>query len=410
MPPPPKLAAALLLSLTAGHAHAAPPTVLYNFDNGTGWAPYGSLLAVTSDRLYGTTFVGGTHNDGIVFELSAASASSSVWTETVLTSFNNATIGEYPNGNLIADHLGNLYGTLYEGTASGFGAVFQLSPPAAANAPWTETTLVTFTGANGQYPLGSLIRMSGKYYGTTYQGGVSGNGIVFELAPPSAGHPAWSETVLTSFTGTNGQYPLGSLIADSAGNLYGTTERGGSSNDGTVFKLAPPISPQTAWTESVLFTFTGTNGEFPHGSLIKDSAGNFYGTTGNGGGTSCYQGCGTVFELSPPVAPQTAWTQTILTAFTGTNGEIPEGSLVADSAGNLYGTTSAGGADSNGTVFKLARPTVSHPTWITSVLTSFNGTNGAAPAGSLIIIGGKLFGTAVGGGPCNCGTVYKLAR
>jgi uncharacterized repeat protein (TIGR03803 family) len=155
--------------------------------------------------------------------------------------------------------------------------------------------------------------------------------------------------VLQSFNGTNGQFPQAGLLADGAGNLYGTTQQGGANSDGVVFELSPPAAGKKAWTETLLQSFDGTNGQFPQARLLADVAGNLYGTTQQGGSHSV----GVVFELSPPAAGKRAWTETLLQSFDGTNGQFPQARLIADVAGNLYGTTQQGGSHSVGVVFKL---------------------------------------------------------
>jgi uncharacterized repeat protein (TIGR03803 family) len=215
--------------------------------------------------------------------------------------------------------------------------------------------LHAFSGADGEAPVAGLIAdIAGNIYGTTLFGGggncSSGCGTVFELSPPAAGQTAWIETVLHAFNGTDGDLHYAGVIADSAGNLYGTTAYGGPlHNDGVVFELSPPGAGQTAWTETVLFAFQGTDGQFVHAGLIVDGARNLYGMTGGGGKA----GGGVVFKLSPPVAGQTAWTKTVLHAFNGADGGDPLAALIADSTGNLYGTTYSGGAHGAGVVFEL---------------------------------------------------------
>ncbi|MGH9205494.1 MAG: choice-of-anchor tandem repeat GloVer-containing protein, partial [Acidimicrobiales bacterium] len=258
----------------------------------------------------------------------------------------------------IADSSGNLYGTTFQGgvvggctDGLGCGTVFRLSPGG------TETVLHAFTfSSEGYGPNGPLIAdSSGNLYGTTYSDGASGNGVVFKLTPGG------TYTVLHTFTGgSDGANPAGDLIADSSGNLYGTTRGGGASGSGcggfgcgTVFKLSP------GGTLTVLYSFTGgSDGEGPVGNLIADSKGNLYGTTLLGGGPGCGQfglGCGVVFKLSP------SGTETVLHIFTGgSDGGAPFAGLIADSSGNLYGTTFQGGALTAcngvgcGVVFKLA--------------------------------------------------------
>jgi len=178
-----------------------------------------------------------------------------------------------------------------------------------------------------------------------------GRGVVFELSPPTLGQTAWTETALYAFHGVHdGYYPSASLIADGSGNLYGTTVQGGASGDGIAFELSPPANGGTKWNETVLYTFSGAGGEFPGGGLLADGTGNLYGTASSGG-----SGTGVVFKLSPPPEGQMAWTETVLYTFGDRerDGYYPSASLIADGSGNLYGTTAQGGSHSDGTVFKL---------------------------------------------------------
>ena len=243
--------------------------------------------------------------------------------------------GSEPFAGLIADSSGNLYGTTQSGGASGgHGVVFKLSPSG------TETVLHTFTGgSDGGIPRAGLIAdTGGNLYGTTAGGGASNAGTVFKLSPSG------TETVLYSFTGSDGSGPFAGLIADSSGNLYGTTQSGGASGGhGVVFKLSP------GGTETVLYSFTGgSDGGTPRAGLIADSSGNLYGTTQFGGPGCGGVGCGVVFKLSP------SGTETVLYSFTGSDGSGPFPGLIADSSGNLYGTTLSGGASGgHGVVFKL---------------------------------------------------------
>jgi uncharacterized repeat protein (TIGR03803 family) len=364
-------------------------SVLYSFTdtNGDGDLPQAGLIADAHGNLYGTTYAGGNTNCGYslgcgtVFKVSPPRAGQTGWTESVLYSFtaSSLTDGAHPQAGLIADAYGNLYGTTYVGgnINCGCGTVFKLAPPAAGQTTWAESVLYAF-GSNGNgdgvWPEAGLIADThGVLYGTTFGGGKA-YGSVFKLTPPARGQTGWTESVLYSFTtngNSDGRYPHASLIVDRYGNLYGTTYVGGGSSNcpalsslgcGTVFKLSPPTAGQTVWTESVLHSFTNTDGDGagPVGGLIGDGSGALYGTTDDGGGsTNCGNlGCGTVFKLNPPARGQTAWIESVLHSFTGVpnDGGNPVAGLIRDSSsGALFGTTQDGGTVQAGTVFKLVQ-------------------------------------------------------
>ncbi|HEX4295698.1 MAG TPA: choice-of-anchor tandem repeat GloVer-containing protein [Rhizomicrobium sp.] len=389
------------LAAPAG-AQAAGFKVLYSFKGGSdGAAPAASVLADKAGNLYGTTFNGGgTSCDGLgcgtVFSLAPDG------TETVLHAFAaNQTDGKFPAAGLIADDAGNLYGTATAvGRGNNSGAAFKIAPDG------TETVLHFFHGQEGSWPRAGLIADgAGNLYGTNSQGGGGFTyGTVFELTPDG------TVTTLLPFTGSGngGKYPEAGLIADKAGNLYGTTASGGGSpfcagfGCGTVFKIAP------ATGVSILYSFTdGEDGATPQAGLIADKAGNLYGTTLQGGGSSCPSGagCGVVFRLAPD------GTETVLYAFTGgSDGSNPVAGLVADKDGNLYGTASQGGDTADcgihgcGTVFKLA------PDGAFTVLHAFTGgIDGSTPvAGLTMDRKGRLYGTTPAGGAYNHGVVFRI--
>jgi uncharacterized repeat protein (TIGR03803 family) len=313
----------------------------------------------------------------------------------VLYSF-TANSGFFPFAGLVADGAGNLYGTTFSGGTTGDGVVFELSPPAGSKKAWTEKVLHPFNGADGENPYSGLIVDSERnLYGTTYIGGAHGDGVVFELSPPAEGETAWTESVLHSFDGKDGQNPyLGSLLADSAGDLFGTTIQGGRYKDGLVFRLSPPVAGEKAWTETVL-----AKDGLPEAGLIADAAGNLYGTTQS-----------SVFELSPPLAGKKAWTEKVLCSFNGgANGGELAGGVLADGAGNLYGTAQFGGANNYGVVFELSPPTGGQTAWTETVLASFDKTNGEYPIAGLIAdSAGVLYGTASGGGQYNGGVAFRV--
>ncbi len=338
----------------------------------------------------------------VTLALASGAAASSY---EILHSF---TWAKAPSGDLIFDKAGNLYGTTRAGASpgcvslgsgSGCGAVYKLAP--GAKGTWRVSILHVFTGEDGSAPFAGLIfDAAGNLYGTTYGGG-AGGGVVFKLAPNLDG--TWRQSVLHSFTGTDGYGAFAGLIFDAAGNLYGTTEGGGADGYGVVYKLAP--NPDGTWTESVLHSFTGTDGWFPYAALIFDSAGNLYGTTYYGGGTACEFGCGVVYKLSPN--PDGTWTESVLRSLIASDGTFPYGRLIFDASGNLYGTTQYGGAAGYGVVFKFA-PNLDG-TWTETVLHSFMGTDGYGPLAGLVFDTiGNLYGTAAGGGAAGDGMVFKL--
>lgn len=294
--------------------------------------------------------------------------------------------------------------------------------PVLSSQAQVENVLHTFEGPDGAYPEGELtFDNSGNLYGTTADGGTYGNGTVFEMSPVQGG--GWDLQVLYSFTGgTDGYYPRGSLIFDGNGNLYGTTQFGGSSGNGNVFRLSPPNPPGLTWTETTLYSFGAFPGDGtdPVAGLIFDPSGNLYGTTALGGGSSvCASGCGSVYELTP--TQNDAWIETLLYSFSGQDGFSPQSQLVFDQQGDLYGTTAAGGKvcaqqkQGCGLVFEL---TPSGGTWIEKVIHLFHGPDGAIPlAGVIFDSEGNLYGAAAAGGliPCDiasagCGTVFRLHR
>ncbi|MGB8886054.1 MAG: choice-of-anchor tandem repeat GloVer-containing protein [Candidatus Korobacteraceae bacterium] len=392
------------LALFVINARAASHQVLHSFDpNGVDAAyPYAGLIADAAGNRYGTAGYGGTHNVGAVFEISSRQGGG--WTEKLLYSFdNNGIDGTVPQDGVIFDAAGNLYGTTNTGGIHGLGAVFELTPNGSGG--WTETVLHSFGdgSTDGASPYGGLIFDSaGNLYATTQGGGVYGEGTVVKLSPRQGG--GWTEIVVHNFnpSGTDGINPEAGLVRDSAGNMYGTTYYGGIHGYGAVFKLTPNGSG--GWTESVLHSLgNGTDGRYPYASLIVDAGGNLYGTTVRGG----IHNLGAVFELSPHDG---SWTETVLHSFgNGTDGISPEAGLVRDGAGNLYGTTASGGIHAFGTVFEL-KPNGSGG-WTETVLHSFNidTADGANPYAGLILDGaGNLYGTTLNGGISE-GTVFELS-
>jgi uncharacterized repeat protein (TIGR03803 family) len=329
--------------------------VLHNFyatrDDGAG--PFGGPILSPSGNLYGTTEVGGKYHYGTVFELIHTPSG---WEESVLYSFGTQSEdGGEPVSGLVMDSAGNLYGTAQAGGEPDHndGTVFKLTPGPDG---WNETVLYTFClshdgCSDGVRPYaGVIMDASGNLYGTTQYGGTGcgsdGCGTVYRLRPLPDG--TWEETVLHRFNndGKDGVGPgWGSLFMDGSGRLYGTTNAGGSVVGGIIYKLTS--QPDGSWKESILHNFKrDAKGYSPNTGVVMDQAGNIYGTTDYGG-----DGCGVIYRLSTVV--QGKRTYTVLHTFRGPEGCLPEGNLVPDEKGNLYGVTALGGAYGPGVVFKI---------------------------------------------------------
>jgi uncharacterized repeat protein (TIGR03803 family) len=339
--------------------------------------------------------------------------------ESVLYNFcsqSECTDGAVPEAGLIFDSSGNLYGTTsgLGGDGLNFGNVFRLT---LSNGAWTESVLYNFCSASncadGEYPIAGLIfDAKGNLYGTTEEGGSQFGGVVFELTPTPSGF--WTETVLYNFNGTYGSGPAGSVVFDKNGNLYGTSFTGGTFGVGMVFELTLKSG---VWTEKTLHSFdpNGKDGTNPASGVIFDAAGNLYGITIYGGPTKgCLgEGCGVVWELSKGAGG--VWTEKILHSFTnnGKDGFFPQSALILDASNNLYGTTYNGGSFSYGMAFELA-PT-SKGTWAETILHSFCSLagcrDGANPDASLIFdsTGKNLYGTTEAGGTGSYGIAFELS-
>ena len=380
---------------------------LHKFAGGTdGSFPRAGLIADGVGSLYGTTaeggsgtncFEGGKYGCGTVFKITNEGA------ETILHAFSGGCDGALPDGGVIIDSQNNLYGTTSVGGncngGNGYGTVFELASGGA------ENVLYVFQGgSDGDDPLGNIVSDSdGNLFGTTAAGGNmagcggNGCGVVFEI--PSAG----GETVLHAFQGgEDGSLPYAGLMMDAAGNLFGTTSHGGGSTNcdggcGTVFEVTPD------GTESVLYAFQGgTDGWLPAAGVISNGAGGLYGTTQAGGGG----GYGTVFEVTP------GGSETVLYSFQpGSDGEDPVAALVMDNSGNLYGTTPYGGGPgckqwgSCGTIFEVTTKGRE------KLLYTFRNGRGRDPVANLLLgAHGAIYGTTAAGGSGKNGVVFELMK
>jgi uncharacterized repeat protein (TIGR03803 family) len=375
--------------------------VLHSFSGSDGNGPIAGLVSDSSGNFYGTTDQGGSNNLGTVYELSPAGGGS--WTYSVLHSF-AGTDGSFPFSRLVFDSQGNMYGTTYRGGAHDFGTVFRLSP--AQGGGWTEAVIHNFNTTNligdGSFPeTGLTFDSQGNLFGTTYAGGTRGSGLVFKLTPNGDG--TWSKSTVHYFGGgTDGANPNSELLRDAQGNFYGTTYAGGSAQLGTVYELSPNGSG--GYTEQVLHSFALTNdGSYPiQSTLILDSQGNLYGTTSKGGSHAL----GVSYKLTPNGG---GWTKTILHNFgSGTDGANPHTGLISDASGNLYGTTYFGGSLGYGAVFKMT-PNGSGGYTTTILHSLFSGSDAAHPYGPLYLDSqGNLYGTSFQGGSSNLGTIYEI--
>lgn len=382
-------------------------TVIHSFSGGAGGiSPQAGVTMDAADNLYGTTYYGGTHGYGMVFELKHFGSG---WLFTPLYSFAGGNDGANPWGRVVIGPDGALYGTTSQGGGSqacpnglsnSCGTVFNLRPPARTCATtlcsWTETVLYRFTGASdGGIPGGDLtFDQSGNIYGSAGCCGTGGGGVVYELRPSGDG---WTEAVISSPSGAS---LAGGVIFDRSGNLYGVGVNG-EFDYGAVYELSPS-GPN--WTEQTLYSFSaGSDGYVPTGGLIIDPAGNLYGTTVEGGSGRG----GTVFQLMPANG---GWAFNLIYGLSGTGGYRfpgPWDKLGMDAAGNVYGTTFVDGAHGQGSVFKL---TPSNGGWTYTSLHDFTGgSDGGNPISNIVFdANGNLYGTATVGGAYGQGVVFEI--
>jgi hypothetical protein len=335
--------------------------------------------------LYGTT-LGGNGVAGTIFEMAPPTTSGAAWTLTVLHSFPyNSDDGQNfsPNGTVLIGPGGTLYATTQGPGSPELGLAIALAPPSTSGGDGTEHVLYPFGGAaDGGGPFAGVVSEGGSLFGTTISGGLEGCdedgcGVVFQLTPGPTHGSAWTESVLHTLIGSDGAGSRAALTLGPGGVLYGTTSNGGSGSAcqqsqggcGTVFQLIPPATSGGTWTFSLIYNFTGINGDGaqPVASIAVGKNGAIYGTTEAGGsvasdsacpGSALYQlypGCGTVFALTPPSTSGGTWTETLLHSFSGQNGDGagPLAGLVLSPSGVLYGTTSAGGTAGKGTAFAI---------------------------------------------------------
>jgi uncharacterized repeat protein (TIGR03803 family) len=375
--------------------HTAQETILYNFHGGNDGAnPYATMMVGPGGGFFGTTVNGGPANDGTAFSLKLTRRG---YTEGVQYAFHGSD-GAHPYGGITRNGAESEVGTTADGGAYGYGVVFQITPSGSGNA---EQVLYSFKGGSvdGANPFaGLLVDRKGNLFGTTLNGGTSGDGIVFELSPVRRGY---AERILWNFkAGSDGAFPYAGLIVDTSGALYGTTHAGGRYDYGTVFKLTPD---GTGYDESILYAFQGgSDGANPYGGLEAGPDGPLYGTTQYGGPSND----GTVFELKPSGS---GYAESLNFTFDGRDGFVPNAPVIRTSAHSGASTTAQGGTYGDGVVFQLT-PSGTRGGHQETVLHEFaGGSDGAFPYGGLIVdTTGAVYGTTYQGGTYGNGTIYKV--
>ena len=388
-----------LVASVAQSARAQTYNVIYNFPGGEGGAtPYAGPTLDAFGNLYGTTNLGGTEANGSVYRLSLVNSS---WVYTSLYSFKGTPDGAAPAfGSLAIGADSRLYGTTESGGV--FGTAFSVEPQTnvcgSITCPWKDTIVHRFgSGNDGAQPIGGLtFDTDGTMYGTANLGGVNGNGAVFKVT--KAGQ-TWTESLIYSFTGgTDAVNPVAGVTLDPTGILYGTTSFGGANGVGAVYQL---VHSDEGWRESVIYSFQGaSDGQAPVGGLVEDQAGNLYGTTFGGGDN----GGGTVYELTN--SRQNGWTLTTLYSFTGSFGG-PYNVLTWDASGSLYGITNGDGAFGLGSVFKLT-PGNSGWTLTDLHDFSGGNDGASPYGAVALDAHGNVFGTAAVGGTDNQGVAWEI--
>src|SRR5271169_4633852 len=361
--------------------------------------------------------------------LFASSAVAASWKEKVLYSFQGGSDGTYPAGGVVFDQAGNLYGATGWDDSTGIGTVFELTKRGGV---WKKNLLYTFHGSDGSIPTGGVVLdKSGNAYGPTAYGGTGhcillgsdvGCGLVYEMSPPAHAGGVWTETVVYSFQGgKDGYFPQGDLVFDNAGNLYGATQFGGGFGScdgfypfcGTIFELSPPKQKGGKWTEKVLYSFKNKkDGADPNGGLVLDKNGALYGTTYCGGNAECknlQSGYGVVFRLKPPAMKGADWAYGVLYTFQGPDGAGPNGGLVFDTKGVFYGTAKGGGSQHGGVAFELKPSGNKSSQWQEKVLHNFGSGNDAIyPVSGLVLDSGENLYGGAEGGTYSRGVVYRL--
>jgi uncharacterized repeat protein (TIGR03803 family) len=364
-------------------------TTLADFNQTNGAAPLAAMTQGFDGNLYGTTYGDPVPGTGILFKITTSGQLTTLYT---FCSQFNCNDGIYPHAGVVQDQSGNFWGTTEGALPSyGFGTVFKITPGGAL------TTVHSFIGTDGEQPQAGLtLGSDGNFYGTTSAGGANYGGTVFKITP------AGTLTTLHNFNYSDGNYPVSGLVQAANGSFYGTTLFSGPNGGGTVFKIT------AAGSLTTLYNFCSksncADGEFPDGTLIQAADGNLYGTTSAGGSISgCNNAnCGTIFKITPAGAMTTLYN--FCTESSCLDGGQPVVGLVQGTDGNFYGATTYGGANGDGTVFRIS------PAGKFTLLHTFDAVDGASPNGGLMQdTNGTFYGTTPTAGPGGYGTVFSLS-
>jgi len=393
------LAPLFVIALSLVTATATTTDIIFSFEGGNGEYADTDLEVDSAGNIYGTTVLGGDHGGGTVFQLTSTPNG---WVQNVLYSFTGGADGGEPYKGVSIDREGNLYGTAVTGGSGscegGCGVVYKLTN---SGGTWTQTVIHAFTGGDDGSGPGARVTVDprGNVYGMTPTGGAYGLGTIYKIHPNGS---SWDFKVIHTFTGgADGSSGSAGRMLLSQRRLYGAATTGGNYGGGVVFELTPTTVGE--WDFKTLYSFHGEpDGSFPYGALLRTASGKFYGTTYYGG----ENGIGTVYELSPRQTGE--WNERILYSFqNGSDGNSPISNLVRDAAGNLYGTTSEGGLGS-GTIFKLSPSGGGQ--WTESVVHAFAGSpDGSSSYNGMVVDPfGNFYGATVHGGTSDDGSVYQF--
>jgi uncharacterized repeat protein (TIGR03803 family) len=378
-------------------------TTLYEFKGTPDAAnPAANIAVDASGDIFGGTQGGGRHGEGAIFELSPPTGGQTKWSETRIGHFPGTRAGTGLYGGVIRNKHGNLYGVALDGGANGCGSVFEIRD---SKLGFKQSTHWVFQGGktDGCLPSAALtMDDGGALYGNTFYGGANNDGVVFKVAPPVSGAGPWTETVIRSFDGSVDGSPSDQMTFDDVGNMYGTAYEGGSGGEGVVWELTPPVQGSTTWTRTVLWSFSGLDGAEPtRGPLVMLPSGVLVGTCHSGG----EYGHGVVYQLKPPAQGQKNWRESTIWAFEGgALGGDPTSGVARASHGELIVPTD----DSNGAIIELLPPTEQGASWTEKTLWQFSGGDGSEPEMPPLLRSNHVIEGTTNSGGLGYGTVWRL--